>query len=551
MWTRSVKAAETREKAHLGLLQPARSPANFLLYPECPISMKVVVGRPRQTPCFAGFLSHCAEHPEEASEVKSMSRSTYHRRSPMRPRLALVLASSVAVCGLLLTVQPSVAQFGGGGGGNTIGSGPTSGVAVDAEGVLTRTTVQDPTGELARQRVQEALGRLDKEVARRSPLRKVSLTRLERVMRERLAAGQEIDETMQYLAGLTRVEYVFCYPETGDVVIAGPAEAWGEAPSGRILGIETGRPVLELQDLIVALRAFPPGASRSTPFIYCSIDPTPEGLARMQEFLQQFGGQHASLNTQFIVEQLRNRLGMQVITVGGISPKTHFALVLVEADYRMKLIGIGLERPPVRLASYVDRARPGTGSRNALQRWYFVPDYQCVRVSEDALAMELVGEGVRLVGEDEVVSADGRRARANRPNRASEAFVRAFTKVYPRLADRAPVYAQLRNCIDLAVAAAFIQQQDYYEAVGWKPDVFASERMYPVETYNPPQQVASAVNSIWKGRTLMTPIGGGVQMRPTEAIDPTNLLDDEQRAVEQARTAIDLSGLAPNEWWWD
>ena len=83
---------------------------------------------------------------------------------------------------------------------------------------------------------------------------------------------------------------------------------------------------------------------------------------------------------------------------------------MVEADYRMKLIGIGLEQPPVRLKSYVARANPRQIARNALQRWYFVPDYQCVRVSDDALAMELVGEGVKLVGEDEVVAKDGSRA---------------------------------------------------------------------------------------------------------------------------------------------
>ena len=478
-----------------------------------------------------------------------MARTIFRWHSHVGHRLIGLGTLGVALCCLSMAVQQVAAQ--GGGGGGTIGGGNTSGVAVDAEGVLTRTTVEDPTGELARQRVQEALARLDNDVARRSPLRKVSLTRLERIIKERLARGESIDDTMHHLAGLTRLKYVFCYPETGDIVIAGPAEAWGEAPSGRTLGIETGRPVLELQDMVVALRTFPPQANRKAPLIFCSIDPTAEGLSRMQEFLSGFGRTHSSLDTQFIVNELRDRLGMQVITVGGVSPKTHFAQVLVEADYRMKLIGIGLEEPPVRLASYVERARPGSGSRNALQRWYFVPNYQCVKVSDDALAMELVGDGVKLVGENEVVGSDGSRSVARSSNPASEAFVRAFTKVYPQLADRAPVYAQLRNCIDMAVAAAYIQNQDLYEAVGWKPDVFANEALFAVETYNPPKQVASAVNSMWKGRTLMTPIGGGVQIRPTEALDPTNLLNDEEGAVAEARTAIELDKLAPDQWWWD
>jgi len=450
--------------------------------------------------------------------------------------------------------QSAYAQIGGG--GDTIGGGATAGVAVDAEGVLRRVTADDPTGELAQQRVQEAIARLDRDVARKSPLRKVSLTRLERMVKQRLAEGQDIDDAMRNLAGITRLQYVFCYPDSGDIVVAGPAEPWAEAPSGRMLGIESGRPVLELQDLVVALRAFPPGANNKKPFIYCSIDPTEEGLSRMHQFLNELGGRIGNPATnpgqdQFIVNGLRDRLGMQVITVGGVSPKTHFAQVLVEADYRMKLIGIGLEQPPVRLTSYVERANPTQVASNALQRWYFVPEYQCVRVSEDSLAMELVGEGVKLVGENEVVRKDGSRGTAARGNRASDAFVKAFTKVYPRLAERAPVYAQLRNCIDLAVAAAFIQNQDYYELANWKPEVFHSEETYPVETLNPPQHVESAVNSLWKGNRLVTPIGGGVQMRPTEAVDPTNLLEDDNAEVQEARTAIDLSKLAPDQWWWD
>jgi hypothetical protein len=463
------------------------------------------------------------------------------------------LAALAALACLIALAPYAAAQIGGG--GDTIGGGASSGVAVDADGVLRRVSEVDPTGELARQRAAEALTRLDRDIARQSPLRKVSLNRLERIMAERIADGRGVDDAMQHLAGITRLEYVFCYPESGDIVIAGPAEAWGQAPSGRMQGIQTGRPVLELQDLIVALRAFPPGADKK-PLIYCSIDPTEEGLSQMHQFLHELGpriGNPAQNpgQEQFIVNGLRERLGMQVITVGGISPKTHFAQVMVEADYRMKLIGIGLEIPPVRLTSYVERANPSQVARNALQRWYFVPEYQCVRVSDDSLAMKLEGEGVKLVGANEVVGKDGRRGKANKSNRASDAFVNAFTKVYPKLAERAPVYAQLRNCIDLAVAAAFIQNQDYYGLVGWKPSAFHSEQSYPVETLNAPKEVESAVNSIWKGNTLVTPIGGGVQMRPTEAIDPTNLLEDEKATVQEARAAIDLSKLAPDQWWWD
>ena len=59
------------------------------------------------------------------------------------------------------------------------------------------------------------------------------------------------------------------------------------------------------------------------------------------------------------------------------------------------------------------------------------------------------------------------------------------------------------------------------------------------------------MNALWRGNTLITPLGGGVQMRPTEALDPDNLLPDEGGKAKDARTAIDLSTLKADQWWWD
>jgi len=224
--------------------------------------------------------------------------------------------------------------------------------------------------------------------------------------------------------------------------------------------------------------------------------------------------------------------------------------VMVEADYRMKLIGIGLEQPPVRLASYVDRANPAKVGRNALQRWFFVPDYQCVRVSDDGLAMQLEGDGVKLVGENEVVTAGGERKQAASGNRASQAFTAEFTRKYSELADRSPVFAQLRNLIDLSIAAAFMQKEDYYGRAGWKLGLLGDEDKFSVETYNAPKQVDTAVTARWKGRTFMTPVGGGVQIEATRALDEENLLSDEKGAVAELHKN---EKVAPNkdQWWWD
>jgi len=424
-----------------------------------------------------------------------------------------------------------------------------AGVKIDADGVLRKKEYDDPGGALTLKRIREAKTKLAPDLARASKLRKISLNRLEKAVAARLAAGEFETDDMKYLAGMTEIRYVFFYPESNDIVIAGPAEGYVVDLADRVIGIHTGRSVLELQDLIVALRAFPP-SHEATPLISVSIDPTREGLARMQHFLANLG-RITPRDADRIALGLRENLGMQNVSVKGISAETHFAQVLVEADYRMKLIGIGLERPEGGIRSYVSRANPRDVARNAMLRWFFVPNYERLRVSDDEFAMELVGEGVKLSGVDEVVKADGVRVNGANTDRAAQAFVQEFTKKYPALAAAEPIYAQLRNLMDMSIVAAFIQEQDYYGQADWHLGVLADESKFPVETYTAPKHVESAVNVYWKGSTLMTPIGGGVNIQPRQALDPERILSDEGGKLNDTRRGLKVEGLADGQWWWD
>jgi len=425
----------------------------------------------------------------------------------------------------------------------------TSGILVDPSGVLQLRTYEDPNGNLMRARIAAATAALPQDIRRRSPLRKVSLNRLENALADAIKNNRQPDDAMRYLAGLTRLEYVFYYPETRDIVIAGPAEGWVNDASGRVVGMESGQPCLELQDLIVALRTFAPGSLDDT-VITVSIDPTQEGLRKMQAFLTSLRGIRPS-DANRIAAGLQNSLGLQKVAFSGVSANTHFAQVLVEADYRMKLIGIGLEKPPVRLSTYIDKANPAAVSQNAMRRWYFVPDYERVMVSDDELAMEMVGEGVKLIGEDEVVGTDGSRQGIAQADRASRAFTHSFTRMYQKMAVRSPIWAQLRNLIDLSVAAAFIRDQGFYEMADWTMPVFSNESAYPVQTYHTPVRVETAVNVRWKGNTLMTPVGGGVRIEATEALTGTNLKSDEKGSVKQAHAAVQPQKIDHARWWWD
>jgi hypothetical protein len=429
---------------------------------------------------------------------------------------------------------------------------PTFGVSIDAEGVLSVKAFPDPTGQLRKERAAAAEANLAQDLRGASKLRKISLRRLEAALAERLKQGQEPDDVMRHLAGLQRVQFVFFYPEQNDIVLAGPAESWMEDLAGRAVGVESNQPTLLLEDLAVALRAFPPDAP-PTGFVGCTIDPNAEGLARLQEFQRKVPRSVRSSEkpavAQAVAQGTREALGQADVRVFGIPADTHFAQVLVEADYLMKLIGIGLERPPVKLESYLDRLTASTANAGTLQRWWFTPNYEGVKLTDDRLAMELVGQGVQLQTEDKAILPGGMLAAKAKPNAASVYFTAAFTKKFPELAARQPVFRQLRNLIDLLIASAFIQQEGFYEQAEWDLGALGDEEQFAVRGQPTPKKAPCAVNSVWKGARLYAPAGGGVDIQPQLAFKPAHLLSDTDRSLASRHEA-----LTPREvkgWWWD
>ncbi|MCL2303954.1 MAG: DUF1598 domain-containing protein [Planctomycetaceae bacterium] len=425
---------------------------------------------------------------------------------------------------------------------------PNGGVFINADGVLA--SVRLVPGPLP---VQQTTSALPSDIARKSEMRLISLNRLEQAI---IDNNGKITEEMRYLCGILRLKYVFFYEETGDIVVGGPAEGWTVGRDGAIVGQSTGLPVLELEDLVVALRAYPANGSK-TGVVGCSIDPTTEGLARMQAFTRNFGPMssnpyEAEQQKVRFVNGIRETLGYHDIRVDGIAPNTHLAQILVAADYRMKLIGLGFENPGVRMATYIANANPASMGNNALIRWYFVPDYECVKKTDDGNAIEFVGNGVKLVDEAEMVKASGERRSAGRTNRASQQFVKSFTSQYPKIARAAPVYAQLRNVIDMLVCAAHIQKEGFYEKSGWSMEYLGCETNFPTETYRTPERVDSVVARVdgSNGTQFGAPVSGGVVIQPENALDTNLAKASDKQLIEKTKERVRLD-LAPGQWWWD
>src|SRR5262249_18374441 len=146
---------------------------------------------------------------------------------------------------------------------------------------------------------------------------------------------------------------------------------WKLNDQGEVVGTVSGRPTLQLDDLLVALRSA--DAARNGG-ITCSIDPTPRGMQRLNALVAQ--PPIVNRNNQKNTAAIEETAGPQKITVHGVPDTTRFADVLVSADYRMKRLGMNFDSSPVKgMPSYLEMVAPNT---RAVQtpRWWLAPKYE-------------------------------------------------------------------------------------------------------------------------------------------------------------------------------
>jgi hypothetical protein len=449
------------------------------------------------------------------------------------------------------TVQPTTWKQNGGQGDLF---GFEGGVYCDPQGTLLRRTELDPQRELQRLREESREPAKVGSVKFPSPLRKVSLRRLELAVQQALALGQTLPDDVRYLAGLQKIQYILVYPEERDIVIAGPAEGWITDPEGRQIGEKSKAPVLQLDDLVVILRHM---TSKPRAIFGCSITPTQDRLAATQEFLNKTTQKPLKpTERENWLLQLREQLGQQRIDINGLDPQSRAALVLVEADYRMKLVGVGLEPALPGVENYLDSIKVGAGQAPPpldVLRWWFAMKYDAVRSSADKLAFELRGQGVQVLSENELLALNGERQHTGQASELNSAFTTSFTKHFPQLATKYPVYAELRNLFDMAMLGAIIQTYDLSQQVNWQMTCFGNGG-----TYSPKQAVAPRwVDSVMRSRVInqkhiIVGVSGGVRVDPWEQVTPTALEIDQTARMKSGRNyANQTRPTNRDQWWWD
>lgn len=542
--------AAAKAKAHLaaGEFGPAAAAAKALPAEKRDDLFAMIAARQAEADARRGSLATLSSIGSGAARADAADAM---RSRPLVPRVGGggVIADFDTLIDLITsTIQPDTWTDNGGSG--SISGFPT-GVLVDDRGVMARVATDGGRMAALRRAVLAAGSNRDPRVA--TKLRKVSLPRLETAVQMRYAQGQGASDVMRNLAGLQRIQYIFVYEDTGDIVLAGPAGDWSPNAEGRQVSVESGAPVVQLDDLVVVLRN---SAAKGT--FGCAITPTRENLAAAQAFLAETGKKPLAPGKAARdkwVSQLREKLGLQDIDIHGIDPRSHAARTIVEADYHMKLIGMGLEKGVLGVESYLDSMdlkRGESAPPMGVLRWWFTLGDGAIRAAEDRNSFELKGSSVKVLSENEKLTRAGERIHTGKSEELNAMFADSFTRHFDMLAAKYPIYAELRNVFDLAVVAAVLKHEHVLDRTGWQAVHFLDADKYQIELGTAPEKVSSVANyRLINDRTLVAGVSGGVEVDAAQKLSSDRYQSDNYGDLEAGRAQSLKANLADDRWWWD
>jgi Protein of unknown function (DUF1598) len=274
--------------------------------------------------------------------------------------------------------------------------------------------------------------------------------------------------------------------------------------------------------------------------ISCSIDPTPEGLKRFTRLVR---GNRTSPSDQ-LLRRMEDAVGPQTVTLTGVSPESHFAQVLVAADWQMKRIGMGLVPSPVDgLKSYLEMLNDGPNPK--LPRWWIAYGEQPVERDSDGLGWRIYRPGIQVRTASGRLERDGRISTQTESDPMAKRWADSMTERYDELAIVEPVFGQLRGCMDLALVTAALASGDLLKHVDLELPMVLDDTRVQLAAHRVPKSVASHASALRKGRSWVVSVSGGVELDVPRVVNAAELQAD----VGEVRLQTSPNHI--NSWWWD
>jgi hypothetical protein len=186
-------------------------------------------------------------------------------------------------------------------------------------------------------------------------------------------------------------------------------------------------------------------------------------------------------------------------------------------------------------------------------RWWFTLNYDAVVATAEHDAFELRGQRVQVLSENEMLTAAGQRVHTGNSDDLNREFARNFTKHFAELAVKYPIYADLRNLCDMALASTLLRNENIPDKIRWHLLCFGDPQRYQVPLAAAPNSVETVINHrVVNQSTIIVGVSGGVQIDPNSFVKPSAIKTDDYGRLKAERigsTPKKETGVQP--WWWD
>ncbi|MDR1484411.1 MAG: DUF1598 domain-containing protein [Planctomycetaceae bacterium] len=415
----------------------------------------------------------------------------------------------------------------------TYGGSVLGGVEINANGfcaIAPRQMMENFSKDMRR-----TFEKIPEDLSQQVPIRKVSLKKIDQAIYKAIDGDGFLPDTVRYLGGLTAVQYVVLVPEEKDILLVGPSEGWHVDAAGYVIGNITGRPILRLEDLVILFRTWYNKDAHTT--ITCSIDPTPDSIARMNAVKNKFSVPSAK-NARAYAYELERANGNDVVVINGVERTSRIAKTLVSADFKMKQIGLGHIQSGLRgLPSYLSLL---SGSpRHISPRFWLSADYGVVYHDSHKLTWKLAEVKVNAKTEDQYIdSRSNARVASGKTDPAAVRWCKKMDEQYNSLSRVDPVFGELRNCMGLAMVVALILREELLDKSGCSIRAIAEEPRMKTPSLPEPKFVAG--KSVIAKNVVAC---GGVEINPFNAIQAAKLDNKIDNQREQ------LAKTTGDKWW--
>ena len=208
---------------------------------------------------------------------------------------------------------------------------------------------------------------------------------------------------------------------------------------------------------------------------------------------------------------------------------------------------LGQASPIAGLPSFFELlAATSTASpRTLTPRWWLAAKYAPLLRDADGLAWELRGPGVECRTEEHRLTSSGKTLQTGKSSPVAARWADNMTDGYTELGQKAPIFAELRGLMDLAVVGALLSHEQLYDRCGWSLPTLRDPEAVQLSEFAAPATVPSLANLAQLRGGVAVSVSGGVE------IDPSGIIDQSEEVPTMEATRRLSAPVTASRWWWD